>query len=340
MSSEQTSLSAAHALLQGLVDYAGLFPPARLSMADAARNYATYLRSPESWMLGRFICPVSRLEEFRAATAGLLPTAGSTNGSAAAHSPHAESPWPISAIIDGDLDENLDAIFAFNAEHIQPSKGLAVIDAAEIRVPADKPPAAFIDESLDLIPEAVFPFFEIAIMPEKGAPAASPPDLRGPIAALSGADAGAKVRTGGLTPDAFPAPDRLAEFLLACAAADVPFKATAGLHHPIRAEHPLTYEPGCPRAVMHGFINLFFAAALAHVNRRSSPADPARQTLTRVLLEADPRAFVFSEQALAWRDILLEGSQIALARETFALSFGSCSFDEPVADLKALRIIA
>lgn len=340
MSSEDTSLSAAHALLQGLVDYAGLFPPARLSMADAAGNYAKYLRSPESWMLGRFICPVSRLEEFRAAAAGLLPTGGSANGSAPAHAPHAEAPWPISAIIDGDLDENLDAIFAFNAEHGQPSKGLAVIDAAEIRVPPDKPAAAFIDESLDLIPEEVFPFFEIAIMPEKGQSGTASPDLRGPIAALSGADAGAKVRTGGLTPDAFPAPERLAEFLLACTAADVPFKATAGLHHPVRAEHPLTYEPGCPRGVMHGFLNLFFAAALAHANRHASAGDAARETLSRVLLEVDPRAFVFSERALAWHDFTIDSTQIALARETFALSFGSCSFDEPVADLKALRIIA
>ena len=62
------------ALLTNLVDYAGLYPPAKLGMSAAVDNYATYLRSEESWMLGRFICPVSRLEEFRREARGLLPT--------------------------------------------------------------------------------------------------------------------------------------------------------------------------------------------------------------------------------------------------------------------------
>lgn len=61
-------------LLHGLVDYAGLYPPAKLGMAAAVDNYATYLHSRESWMLGRFICPVSRLEEFRREAKALLPT--------------------------------------------------------------------------------------------------------------------------------------------------------------------------------------------------------------------------------------------------------------------------
>ncbi|MCC6321673.1 MAG: hypothetical protein IT438_09605 [Phycisphaerales bacterium] len=316
-------LTAAHALLQGLIDYAGLFPPAKLGMAESARNYAAYLRSPESWMLGRFICPVSRLEEFRAATVGLLPT---PSGNGAPGTPHSDSPWPISAVIDGDLDENLDAIFAFNAEHAIPARGLAVIDAAEIKIPPEKPAAAFIDESLDLMSEEVYPFFEL---PPGG-------DLRGPIAALSGADAGAKLRTGGITPDAFPPAPTVAGFLLACAAADVPFKATAGLHHPIRSEHPLTYEPGCPRGTMHGFVNVFFAAALAHAHRHERGGE---QTLARILSETDPRAFRFEPGSITWNEHALDISQLGIARETFALSFGSCSFTEPVQDLRALGVV-
>src|SRR5436309_1541360 len=51
------------ALMTGLVDYAGLFPPAQLSMADAAANYLQYRASGDAWMLGRFVCPAPRLGE-------------------------------------------------------------------------------------------------------------------------------------------------------------------------------------------------------------------------------------------------------------------------------------
>lgn len=334
-------LSALIALLQGLIDYAGLFPPAKLSMSECARNYGQYLRSPDSWMLGRFICPVSRLEEFRTAAAPLLPRRESApvqnNGSARPEDmvietsgDHADQPWPISALIDGDLDENLDAVFAFNHEHAQVRNGLAVIDAVEIKVPASgggQTGAEFIDASLDLMSEDVYPFFEIPVQPDNA-------DFRGMIAALSGADAGAKIRTGGVTPDAFPSPERVAEFILACAAADVPFKATAGLHHPVRAEHPLTYEPGCPRGIMHGFLNVFIAASAARTQRTDAA------TIAQVLAETDPRAFVFSEAAVTWRGKSIPAEALGLARETFALSYGSCSFTEPCEDLRKLGLAA
>src|SRR6185503_6096765 len=108
-----------------------------------------------------------------------------------------------------------------------------------------------IDDRLDQLPEDLFPFVEFPAEVVNGG------DARGFIAALAGHSAAAKVRTGGVTPEAFPAPGKLAEFISACHGAGVPFKATAGLHHPVRAEYPLTYEPGCPRGVMHGFLNVF-----------------------------------------------------------------------------------
>jgi len=334
-----------HALLQGLIDYAGLFPPAKLSMEAATRNYADYLRSPHSWMLGRFICPVSRLEEFRKATRELLPRIApggaapprgpvELNGMVPdTHEHHADQPWPMSVLIDGDLDENLDAVFAFNHEHSKPDNGLAVVDAVEIKVPFGPGDSGgvFIDEALDLIPEEVFPFFEIAVQGDVADP--SPPDFRGLIAALSGSDAGAKIRTGGITPDAFPPVERVADFIAACHAADVPFKATAGLHHAVRAEHPLSYEPGCPRGTMHGFLNVFVAAALL----RSGKIDAAMAA--DVLREADGKTFVFGERELVYRSVAVEATDIGVARETFALSFGSCSFDEPVGEMKQFGVV-
>lgn len=141
----------------------------------------------------------------------------------------------------------------------------------------------------------------------------------------------AKVRTGGLTPDAIPSSNQIAEFLQEAAVRRIPFKATAGLHHAIRARHALTYAADSPCAVMHGFINVFVAAAAAF-----SWPQVERRILTGILNESDPAAFQFLEGEMLCRGIGFGTAQIAEARREFAHSFGSCSFDEPVADLKQL----
>lgn len=320
------STRALHTLLSGLIDYAGLYPPAKLPMAQSVDKYAAYLRSPQAWALGRFICPVSRLNEFQGEARRLFPTVPLpepvSNGTA--EPPKAsEEPWKISAIIDGDLNENLDAIFAFNHEHESPRHGLANIDAVEIRATS----VDFIDATLDTIPEELFPFFEIPLQ-TPGKPA----DARGYVACLAGSDAGAKIRTGGVTPDAFPPVEAIAEFLVAAAAADVPFKATAGLHHPLRAEYPLTYEPNCPRGVMHGFLNVFLGACLAR--ERRSPRE-----ISELLKETSPKAIEMGNNAIRWRDIHIPIEDIDETREMFALSYGSCSFDEPIEDLHRMGML-
>jgi hypothetical protein len=139
----------------------------------------------------------------------------------------------------------------------------------------------------------------------------------------------AKLRTGGVKPEAIPTVGDVAAFVVACAGRRLPFKATAGLHHPVRSPHPLTYEADAPRAVMHGFLNVFLAAAFAwHGDRDIEP----------VLAETDPAAFRFDDRA-HWRDRSLDAEQVREARRHFAHSFGSCSFDEPVRDLEALGLL-
>ena len=139
----------------------------------------------------------------------------------------------------------------------------------------------------------------------------------------------AKLRTGGLTPDTIPMPGEIAQFLQEAAERRVAFKATAGLHHPLRGSHRLTGSADGPLAVMHGFINVFVAAAFAwHASDRAA--------VIGVMHECDPESFEFSDDSLAWRGRTLSTAQIAAARREFAHSFGSCSFEEPVADLKAL----
>src|SRR5512147_736957 len=52
-----------HAFAEGLIDYAGMFPPAELPLTEALANYLRYRKGGDAWMLGRFICPTQRLEE-------------------------------------------------------------------------------------------------------------------------------------------------------------------------------------------------------------------------------------------------------------------------------------
>ncbi len=143
-------------------------------------------------------------------------------------------------------------------------------------------------------------------------------------------DGFAKVRTGGLTLESIPPAEELAEFLCRAAERRLAFKATAGLHHPVLRDRPLTYAPDAPRGVMHGFVNVFLAAAFAWHG-----ADGA--TVLKVLSETDAVAFQFHDDRAYWRDQSLSMEQISEARLKFAHSFGSCSFEEPLADLRELR---
>lgn len=310
-------------LLTSIVDYAGLFPPSKQDMETAVHHYAKYLTLDEAWMLGRFVVPVSRLAEFEQVAAGHW--SGGTGDVGA---------WQVTALAGDDLDRDIDAIFAFNQKHAPPDpeedgtgaakqpraavSGGAVIDAIELR--ADS--SSGIDRAMRIVPEQLTPFIEI---PTGG-------DVRGLIAAMAGTGAHAKVRTGGVTPEAFPHATAVARFIHACAMADVGFKATAGLHHPVRGEFNLTYEPGCPRGVMYGFLNVFMAAALAMSARIGV------EEIEQVLTETNTKAFVFDNAGATWRDRRVDLARLARVRESFAISFGSCSFEEPVGDLKAMGL--
>jgi hypothetical protein len=236
------------ALLEGLIDYAGLFPPAALSMQDAVRNYATYREGEYAFALGKFVVPEARAAE--------VP-----------------DEFPKSVL-------GVDEVKATTAEEIAQFAPGAYVEIADIAL-------------LDAIAKH---------------------GLR------------AKIRTGGITPDAFPAIGNVAEFLRACKAKGVAFKATAGLHHPLRCVKPLTYEANAITGTMHGFLNVFLAAALL---------DHADE----ILAETDAHAFTFEDDAASWRGHRVTTEEIAAMRKTFATSFGSCSFEEPIGDLRELHLL-
>jgi hypothetical protein len=296
-------MSAIHTLLSDSIDYAGLFPPAGLGMSEAAANYASYRTGPHAWALGRFVVPAGRLVELEQAAVGLLPGADG---------------WQIAALLGPDATRELEAIGEFNCRHAAEGAGAAAVDVVEAR--ADSAEGA--EGLLSRIPAYLQPYIEIPVSRDPA-----------PLATAVGRAGGRlKVRTGGVNADAFPSAADLARFLRAAAGAGVPFKATAGLHHPLRAEYRLTYEPGSACATMFGFLNLFLATAFV-----SAGMDDA--AVERLLEERDLRALRFDADGVEWRGQRLDLDTIRRTRESAIVSFGSCSFTEPIADLQSLDLL-
>jgi hypothetical protein len=125
------------------------------------------------------------------------------------------------------------------------------------------------------------------------------------VAALAERGLRAKVRCGGAE---VPTVEALARFLAACREAGVPFKATAGLHHPLAAEG------------RHGFLNVIAACVFGEPAALTGPVE----------LDAD---------ALRWRDRKAGPDALARVRREQLVAVGSCSFFEPVDDLKELGIL-
>jgi hypothetical protein len=304
VSSSPARLASVDALLEGLVDYAGLFPPAGLEMGPAVRSYAAYVGDADRRALGRFIVPAARLEELEDEA---VPLFG--RGSA---------PWRVSALVGPDVASDAGRIADFNRRH-RPGRGtgFATIDAIEGKAATSSDLARLVTAR----PDDIELFVEI--------PTASDPSPL--IAELSHAGARAKVRTGGTTADAFTAPAELVRFLRACARAAVAFKATAGLHHPVRGQYRLTYEPDSPTGAMHGFVNLFVAAIFVRIGVPAADA-------VAMLDETAAQAFAFDPDGVTWRTRRATTPAIRAARANFALSFGSCSFREPVDELRGLGL--
>lgn len=255
---QKTISPALKVLLEGFIDYAGLYPPAALGLPDALSNYSSYRQGEYAWMLRHFVVGGAQVENVPSALDGHLS---------------------ILAAEDSQRAATIESTSVLTAEH-----------------------PVYCEVALNEL-ERLHKVKEGGCL--------------------------AKIRTGGVKAEAIPSPAQVASFILACADLKLPFKATAGLHHPIRAEQALTYEQDAPRAVMHGFLNVLLASAFAwHGERDIEP----------VIAEMDALAFGFDEGA-HWRGKTLSMSELADTRKNFMHSVGSCSFEEPIQDLKQLGLL-
>ena len=300
-----------HALLMGAIDYAGLFPPAQLDMPGAVAEYASYLASGDRWALGWFVVPATRLDELAAAARELIDPQAQSLGE--------DRFWTLSVVFGADIAGDMDRVRAFHAEHRDERDGwFAQVQAIELR--AATPDA--VQAAMRVVPDEFDRFVEI---PLAG-------DVRALVRAIRAEDAWAKVRTGGTTADAFPSIHDVVRFLAACVAEDVPFKATAGLHHVVRGSYPLTYAAESPRGVMYGFLNIMLAAAFLR-------AGESEATARDILEERNSSAFEFDDAGVSWRGRRLSVDQLVYARNWAISSFGSCSFREPIDELASLGLL-
>jgi len=313
----------AKALLDGIIDYAGLFPPAKLPMDEAFARFVEHRSSDDGWMLARFVCPAARFDELEplleAADPSQLPITVSVLG---------RGGDTLESFLES-VEQDTKSITGFSARQAD----RAVPDVFEVRLPEAGGAVVAVSQAWGRLTNngsrSLTPFFEVSLLGEWR------PRMPAAAAAVRDTDrkagdhnrVGLKIRCGGLEAPAIPEVTAVAAAIATCRATGVPLKATQGLHHPFRHHDPEL------DADVHGFFNLFAASALAHVH------DLPVKTLIEIIGETDPEAFVVEPERLAWRDYDASADNIAEARRSVLTSFGSCSFSEPRDDLRTLGFI-
>ena len=287
--------------LAGFIDYAGLFPPAALRLSEAIRNHRRYLGGDHGWLLGRFVVPVDRLEE--------LPD---------------DTAFPLAVIIPPEISaEDLELLGTYRKH----------IELLEIRLLNDGDSAARCTAWLQALHRRLTPsgISNAALFVEPSTAESAAEAIAAFNRHLSGdgaiGSAGFKLRCGPTNTAAAPSPETVAATIALCRDRDIPMKFTAGMHLPVRNQCRLTGE------MQHGFLNIFAAALLFWAGRLSATE------MTDCLRDEAPADFLFTEEGFHWRNKTIPTADIQKIRQERIVSFGSCSFNEPVAGLLALGLL-
>lgn len=267
-------------LFSGLCDDAAVFPPGNLPLKEAVPAHLRHRAGAHAGTVGAFVVAAKDLDELCRLVEG-------------------QEPSSFGVTVTVPLPRVAEVLSAVDAT---PVLRLA---ALEVAVPG----AISAGEVVPTL-ERALAGRSVPVFVEM------PRDERRPaiVAALSGTRFMAKLRTGGVSSDLYPDERELAGAIRALTAAEVPFKATAGLHHALRNTDPDTgFE-------QHGFLNLLAATGAAL-------AGAEEPELAAVLAERDGVQVVELVRALPFR-----------VREAFR-SFGTCSITEPVEELADLGLV-
>lgn len=303
-----------------ILDYAGMYPPASLPLGEAFKNFIAYQTTSEAWMLSRFVIPAKRLAELPAFQEKLSFTVLGRGGKDTE-----------------EFLENLNLDITDVSSFCETRAGHVSADMFEVALPASSLADKF--AANDVVTRAaemlnkngITVFFEA---PFDAAPSKPFSEYwEGRVQKMTRAlrkvkdkHVGLKLRTGGVTSEAFPSPEQIAWVMTEVREAGVPMKCTAGLHHPIR------HFNSSVNTKMHGFLNVFGAGVLAFANGIS------QVQIQSILEDENPASFIFDEAGFEWKGLRVATSEIMRARQSIT-SFGSCSFDEPCEDLKNLGLL-
>ncbi len=297
-------VEALRCLLDGVFDYAGVFPPAKLDLPIALSNYLEYRRREEKWMVGRFACSAPQLPELRELALGYalpLDIAVTVIGQGSQSLEEWESRLEQDAAAMSSFLETTEGIRLESYEVRLPDHDkteLYVRDLHEfgdVDIFIELPWGDGMDDSLAVVAEAEWPFV--------------------------------KARAGGATPRDFPPAAALAGFIHGAISLDLGFKLTAGLHHALRR---VDQETG---AHAHGFLNVLGASALA------IKEDLSRSEVEQVLMSASIRDWRFEDRRLRWQDSTLTIDDLDFSRDAL-LAIGTCSIDEGLTELDSFGLLS
>lgn len=316
----------AKAFFPKLIDYAGLFPPACLQPEEAIRAFLEMQASGNQWILSRF---VTSAKVFLELSEELLAPFRS------------EQPLPLSLVVSQPREEVPQVL-----SRIESSDGRIALEMIECRINPGQGIINSFQENYEFLINSPSSrnltaiFFELAPC-EKWKDGEQSKEgeqweegmkelVRAIAVRNSSAElvCGLKLRCGGIEDALVPSPEKIATTLATVAAHSVPIKFTAGLHHPFR--HPPRPEEGNLTQPVHGFFNVYFAALVSFLRNEAAEA------LIPIVSEMEQTSPVFEQDAVSWMGYRLTFAEIEEARRDSVLSFGSCSFQEPVADAVAL----
>lgn len=318
--------------MSGIIDYAGLFPPADLSLDTSIQKYSQYRKNDDAWMLSRYIIPASRLAELNPYKKNLF-----AEGEPFAFSVLGKGTETVSEYYEY-LQALADQIEQFHEEH----GDRVTTDILEIKLPREVVFANDADlladvysktvEQLDRsnnLPSQVFfeGFFEENWKKDIGLMLETMQNFNQASEAQTVHQAGFKLRCGGVKAHMFPSVEEVAFALNTARQCNVAMKGTAGLHHPIR------HYDDSVQTKMHGFFNVFGGAMLSYAH------DLTDDELAAIVREEDPEHFSFTDEGFHWKDLTVSTHELSELREVALISFGSCSFDEPREDLQKLELL-
>ena len=297
------------ALLDQAIDYAGMFPPCSLALEPALQNHASYVRSPEAWMLNGFVLPVEQFDAARQLLSNFDPLQPLRVAALGPKATNADA--FLNVLKDADP-----VIRSFSRYEVN----LISVGHLEMSLPQDVD-STFLKEVRAIVGDLLVFLEAPPEMAEQTIRLLADHNLDEEVATF-----GYKLRAGGVTADAFPTSAQIARAMVAAATHQLPIKFTAGLHHPIRQFRDEV------KTKMHGFLNVLGAAVLAAEHQWD-----ANQAVM-MLEDEDPRSFLFTDDFFTWREWKIDVERLQYRRR-FVRSFGSCSFDEPRDDLRALKLL-